>query len=82
MPVARKVWLPMSGQRPGLDAGGLRPPLDHAVGVLLPQSVAGELARSARRGLEQGRVRVLRDAGRGDIFVQIPLTKEKAPTHS
>ena len=30
-------------------------------------------ARSARRGLEQGRVRVLRDAGRGDIFVQIPL---------
>ena len=58
---------------PGLDAGGLRPPLDHAVGVLLPQSVAGEPARSARRGLEQGRVRVLRDAGRGDIFVQIPL---------
>ena len=58
---------------PGLDAGGLRPALDHAVGVLLPQSVAGEPARSARRGLEQGCVRVLRDAGRGDIFVQIPL---------
>ena len=70
MPVARKVWFP----DPGLDAGGLRPALDHAVGVLLPQSVAGEPARSARRGLEQGvRPGPPAMAGRGDIFVQIPL---------
>jgi hypothetical protein len=29
---------------PGLDAGVARPPLDHAIGVLLPHGLAGERA--------------------------------------
>ena len=37
---------------PGLDAGAARPPLDHAVGVLLPHGLAGERAGLAGRRLE------------------------------
>lgn len=37
---------------PRLDAGVARPPLDHAVGVLLPHGLAGELAGLAGRRLE------------------------------
>ena len=29
---------------PGLDAGVARPPLDHAIGILLPHGLAGEFA--------------------------------------
>ena len=58
---------------PGLDAGAARPPLDHAVGVLLPQGLAGERARLAHRRLEQRRARISRDAGGGDVFVEVLL---------
>ena len=58
---------------PGFDAGAARPPLDHAVGVLLPQGLAGEHARLAHRRLEQRRVRISRDAGGGDVFVEVLL---------
>ena len=39
---------------PGLDAGVARPPLDHAVGVLLPQGLADERAGLAGRRRNKG----------------------------
>jgi hypothetical protein len=58
---------------PGLDAGAARPPLDHAVDVLLPHGLAGELPVLAGRRLEQRRVRISRDAGGADLFVEVLL---------
>lgn len=57
---------------PGLDAGATRASLDHAVGVLLPHRLAGELAGLSGRRLEQRRVRFSRNAG-GDVFVEVLL---------
>ena len=37
---------------PGLDVSAARPPLDHAVGVLLPHGAAGERVGLAGRRLE------------------------------
>jgi hypothetical protein len=55
------------------QAGRARPPLDHAVGVLLPHGLVGERACLAGRRLEQGRVRFSRDAGGGDVFIEVLL---------
>ena len=47
----------------GQNAGGFGAPLNHAVGVLLPQGIGGEQAGAAGGGPERGPVEVLGDAG-------------------
>jgi hypothetical protein len=56
---------------PGLDAGVGRAALNHAIGILLPHGVAGELAGLAGGGAEERPVRIPGDAGGGDIFVEV-----------
>jgi hypothetical protein len=59
---------------PHLNVSAARPPLDHAVGVLLPHGLAGERAGLADPRPEQRRVRISRDAaGGGDVFIEVPL---------
>ena len=55
---------------PGLEAGGPRAALDHAIGVLLPQGVLGERAGLAGRRPEQRAVRVASDPGRPDVVIE------------
>ena len=68
MPVARKVV-----SDPRFDSSAARAPLDHEVGVLLPHGLAGERAGLPGRRLEQRRVRLSRDAGGGDVFIEVLL---------
>ena len=49
----------------GLDAGGFGPPLNHAVGVLLPQGFGGEQAGAAGGRPEKRPVEVLGNASGG-----------------
>jgi hypothetical protein len=55
---------------PRFDAGRFRPPADDAVGVLLEEGIACELAGLAVGGAEEIAVDVTGDAGRFDIIVQ------------
>jgi hypothetical protein len=55
---------------PRLDAGRFRPPADDAVGVLLEEGIAGQLAGFAAGAAEEIAVDVIGDAGRFDIIVQ------------
>ena len=57
----------------GLDAGGFGAPLNHAVGVLLPQGIGGELAGAAGRGPEKRPVQILGDASCGEVGVEVQL---------
>ena len=57
----------------GLDAGGLGPPLNHAVGVLLPQGLGGEQAGAAGGRPEKRPVEILGDAGGGEVGVEVQL---------
>ena len=60
MPVARNVWFPIL-----VLMAVPCPPLDHAIGVLLPHGLAGERAGLAGR--------FSRDAGSGDVFIELLL---------
>jgi len=53
---------------PGLGAGVVRPPLDHAIGVVLPHGLAGE-----RAGLAGRRLEFSGDAGDGDVVIKVLL---------
>ena len=57
----------------GLDAGGFGAPLNHAVGVLLPQGLGGELSSAAGGGPEKRPVEVLGNASGGEVGVEIQL---------
>jgi len=55
----------------GLDTGGGRTSLDHAVSVLLPHGIAGKLTTLASRGAEHGPLQVIRDSGGCDVLVEV-----------
>ena len=55
------------------DAAGFRAPLNHRIGIGLGQGVAGELAGRAAVGLEQKRLRLVRQPRAVDIFMQVGL---------
>ena len=57
----------------GLDAGGFGAPLNHAVGVLLPQGLGGEQAGAAGGGPEKRPVEVLGNAGSREVGVEVQL---------
>ena len=50
-----------------------RAPLNHAVGVLLPQGIGGELAGAAGGRPEKRPVEVLGDASCGEVGVEVQL---------
>jgi hypothetical protein len=52
------------------DAGRFRAPADDAVGVLLEEGIAGQLASLAAGAAEEIAVDVIGDAGGFDILVQ------------
>jgi len=55
---------------PRFDAGRFRAPADDAVGVLLEEGIAGQLASLAAGAAEEIAVDVIGDAGGFDILVQ------------
>jgi len=53
------------------EAGGFGAPLNHLIGIRLGQGMAGELAGRTAVGLEQHRLRIVREARTGKIFMQV-----------